>query len=128
MVNIKVSFSVYSEETLNLDEITSYVGLDPTLTYDKGELIRPGLLRKEYAWIKEFDVVETYEVDWALEKAIENLTANGTIGSLKNIKAHKKIDVVVSNIDDIAPSVFISKSIIDFCSLVGAEIDVDILM
>lgn len=71
-----IRFSIFNFTQMNMDEITRIVGVPPSESYKKGDLIRKNLYRKENSWSYSTGYVCGWDVEVELEKMISILSPN----------------------------------------------------
>ena len=124
-------------EYFSLDELSVLLGINPTDSWYKGDVIplHKGLfrkdnkphLRRETTWQFSTGFIETLYLDDVFilfERQFED-----KISILKNYIKAKKLDVaieiVIEIVDNEVPSLYFDKRIIRICDELEAEIDID---
>ncbi len=125
--NVNVEF-VFEADYLDIDDISDTLGLEPTNTWEKGDLIkdRP-VVRKQSCWSIGTGNKESLDINDQLFEMIEML--KGKEGIINNIS--KKYDttpffMILINIeDDEKPIISIYSPIIKFASSINAHLEID---
>lgn len=127
---IQVKFIIYDELLLNHKEITRVIGSEPTIIWNKGDLIRKDIFRNESAWIFSSGYIKTLYLEDVLNVLIDKLEPNVLLLSayLKKYSLESKFDIVLRIAGNQAPSHCLSQRFIQLCSLLNADIDTDIYL
>ncbi|MFJ7830662.1 DUF4279 domain-containing protein [Peribacillus sp. NPDC097284] len=115
--------------------ITDVLDIEPTKTFNKGDVItHPNLVsttskrRKQTDWILSTGYQESYDINDQLDLLLKSL--GGKTEELKQLK--KKYDVeylfmiVIEIVNDEKPAMHLEKNMLDFSSLIQAEIQFDL--
>ncbi|MCK1995131.1 DUF4279 domain-containing protein [Peribacillus muralis] len=130
-------FSVFGDE-FPLEVITDILGIEPTKTYKKGDIIEkinnPNLVstkirrRKETVWTLSTGYQESYDINNQLNTILKSL--EGKTKELKQLKEKYSLEflfmIVIQVENDEKPAMYLQKNIIDFSSLIQAEIHFDL--
>ncbi|PAE39016.1 DUF4279 domain-containing protein [Bacillus sp. 7884-1] len=128
-------FSAVGDE-FPLEVVTNVLGIEPTKTYRKGDVIEsnPNLVstkirrRIETDWTLSTGYQESYDINDQLnliQKSVEGKTKE-----LKQLKEKYSLEflfmVVIQVENNETPSMYLQKDIIDFASIIQAEIHFDL--
>ncbi|MFF2501731.1 DUF4279 domain-containing protein [Peribacillus sp. NPDC058075] len=116
----------------------SVFGNEPTKTYKKGDIIEkinnPNLVstkirrRKETVWTLSTGYQESYDINNQLNTILKSL--EGKTKELKQLKEKYSLEflfmIVIQVENDEKPAMYLQKNIIDFASLIQAEIHFDL--
>ncbi|MFC9601737.1 DUF4279 domain-containing protein [Peribacillus butanolivorans] len=130
-------FSVFGDE-FPLEVVTDILGIEPTKTYKKGDIIEkinnPNLVstkirrRKETDWTLSTGYQESYDINNQLNTILKSL--EGKTKELKQLKEKYSLEflfmIVIQVENDEKPAMHLQKNIIDFASLIQAEIHFDL--
>ncbi|RRN71278.1 DUF4279 domain-containing protein [Peribacillus simplex] len=130
-------FSVFGDE-FPLEVVTDILGIEPTKTYKKGDIIEKinnlNLVstkirrRKETDWILSTGYQESYDINNQLNTILKSL--EGKTKELKQLKEKYSLEflfmIVIQVENDEKPAMYLQKNIIDFASLIQAEIHFDL--
>ncbi|KQU15858.1 hypothetical protein ASG65_27300 [Bacillus sp. Leaf13] len=130
-------FSVFGDE-FPLEVVTDILGIEPTKTYKKGDIIEkinnPNLVstkirrRKETVWTLSTGYQESYDINNQLNTILKSL--EGKTKELKQLKEKYSLEflfmIVIQVENDEKPAMYLQKNIIDFASLIQAEIHFDL--
>ncbi|KRF51071.1 DUF4279 domain-containing protein [Peribacillus butanolivorans] len=130
-------FSVFGDE-FPLEVVTDILGIEPTKTYKKGDIIEkinnPNLVstkirrRKETDWTLSTGYQESYDINNQLNTILKSL--EGKTKELKQLKEKYSLEflfmIVIQVENDEKPAMYLQKNIIDFASLIQAEIHFDL--
>ncbi|MFD9628989.1 MULTISPECIES: DUF4279 domain-containing protein [Peribacillus] len=130
-------FSVFGDE-FPLEVVTDILGIEPTKTYKKGDIIEkinnPNLVstkirrRKETVWTLSTGYQESYDINNQLNTILKSL--EGKTKELKQLKEKYSLEflfmIVIQVENDEKPAMYLQKNIIDFSSLIQAEIHFDL--
>ncbi|KWW21932.1 hypothetical protein AS888_05470 [Peribacillus simplex] len=130
-------FSVFGDE-FALEVVTDILSIEPTKTYKKGDIIEkinnPNLVstkirrRKETVWTLSTGYQESYDINNQLNTILKSL--EGKTKELKQLKEKYSLEflfmIVIQVENDEKPAMYLQKNIIDFSSLIQAEIHFDL--
>ncbi|MFD4820914.1 DUF4279 domain-containing protein [Peribacillus butanolivorans] len=130
-------FSVFGDE-FPLEVVTDILGIEPTKTYKKGDIIEkinnPNLVstkirrRKETDWTLSTGYQESYDINNQLNTILKSL--EGKTKELKQLKEKYSLEflfmIVIQVENDEKSAMYLQKNIIDFASLIQAEIHFDL--
>ncbi|MFJ7686060.1 DUF4279 domain-containing protein [Peribacillus butanolivorans] len=130
-------FSVFGDE-FPLEVVTDILGIEPTKTYKKGDIIEkinnPNLVstkirrRKETDWTLSTGYQESYDINNQLNTILKSL--EGKTKELKQLKEKYSLEflfMIVIQVENAEkPAMYLQKNIIDFASLIQAEIHFDL--
>lgn len=130
-------FSVFGDE-FPLEVVTDILGIEPTKTYKKGDIIEkinnPNLVstkirrRKETDWTLSTGYQESYDINNQLNTILKSL--EGKTKELKQLKEKYSLEflfmIVIQVENDEKPAMYLQKNIVDFASLIQAEIHFDL--
>jgi len=124
---VMIEFSIYGEE-FKPNYITEQLGIMPSETYLKGEIIRNGRAeRKETAWTISTGYEVSIDINEQLEKIM--LLLEGKIDKLVELKDSLCLNmlfmIVVKIENNEVPAMYFKKRFIDFASRIGAEVGFD---
>ena len=125
--NVMVEFSIYGEN-FEPKYITKQLGIMPSETYLKGELIRYGrATRKETAWSISSGYEVSLDINNQLEKVIFLLKDKvDKLVELKNSLCLNMLFIIVIRIEDNEiPAMYFKKDFIRFISKIDAEVGFD---
>ena len=127
-------FSAFGED-FPVDIITDVLGMEPTKTFNKGDVIHhPNLVsttskrRKHTDWVLSTGYQESYDINDQLDLLLVSL--GGKTEELNQLQ--KKYDleylfmIVIEIVNDEKPAMYLEKNMIDFSSLIQAEIQFDL--
>jgi len=129
---VMVYFSLFGDE-FPIDEVTKRLGITPTLSYKKGELIPRRNYshihyRKETAWDLSSGYQESYDVKEQMDQVlgpIKNQVA--VINQLKeDYKLECKFFIVIIMENGDTPGLYLDNEQIEFASRIKAEFDIDL--
>lgn len=127
---IRVEFCIYTGGIINYSELTKIIGFEPTNYWEKDELIRNNLKRKESAWLFSTENVSTFDFEDVINPLLVRLK-NVSVHISEYMNLHRlkcKFDIVIEPTSDSFPSLFFSREFIELCCILGAEIDTDVLI
>lgn len=132
-------FSVLGDE-FPLEVVTDTLGIEPTETYKKGDIIErtnnPNLIstsnkirrRKETDWTLSTGYQESYDINMQLNTILKPL--EGKTKELKQLKEEYSLEflfmIVIQVENNETPAMYLQKNIIDFASIIQAEIHFDL--
>ena len=132
-------FSVSSDE-FPLGVVTNIIGSEPTETYKKGDIIErttnPNLVstkpnikrRKETNWTLSTGYQESYDINNQLNTILKSL--EGKTKKLEQLKEKYCLEylfmIVIQVENGEKPAMYLQKNIIDFASIIQAEIHFDL--
>ncbi|MTH55343.1 DUF4279 domain-containing protein [Bacillus mangrovi] len=127
---VMVNFSLYGD-VFPLDYVTDKLGLQPTHSYNKGDLIpnySTALYKKETSWDLETGYEESLNTEIQLQRILKSLlNKSSSIIELKNMYSLDcKFSIVIIVEEGETPAFYLSKEFIKFASLIEAEIDIDL--
>lgn len=124
--------------TFQLDYVTESLGIEPTISYKKGDSIvrkhKPNDVstktefRKETAWELGTDYQESYDVKEQMDQIIRPLKNKATI--INQLKTKYKLEcdfsivIIMENGD--TPSLHLDNEQIEFANSIKAEFDIDL--
>ncbi len=125
---VMIEFSIYGDN-FEPDYITNHLGIRPSETYLKGELIRNGrIARKETAWTLSTGYEVSTDINVQLKKLM--LLIENKLDKLETLKDKIHINmlfmVVVKIENKEAPAMYLEKPFIDFLGKLEAEVGFDI--
>ncbi|MFP3508690.1 DUF4279 domain-containing protein [Peribacillus sp. SIMBA_075] len=130
-------FSAFGDE-FPLEIVTDVLGIEPTETYKKGDIIEsstnPNLVstkirrRKKTDWTLSTGYQESYDINNQLNPILKSL--EGKTEDLKQLKVKYGLEflfmIVIQIENNEKPAMYLQKNIIDFSSLIQAEIVFDL--
>ncbi|MBK5458235.1 DUF4279 domain-containing protein [Peribacillus sp. TH27] len=132
---VRVYFSLFGDE-FPIDEVTDRLGITPTLTYKKGELINRSndytrdfpLYRKETVWDLDTNYQDSYDVKEQMDQILIPLKNKTVIiNQLKvDYKLECKISIVIIMENGDTPGLYLDNEQIEFANSVKAEFDIDL--
>ncbi|MED3690008.1 DUF4279 domain-containing protein [Peribacillus butanolivorans] len=132
---VRVYFSLFGDE-FPIDEVTDRLGIIPTLTYKKGELINRSndytrdfpLYRKETVWDLDTSYQDSYDVKEQMDQILIPLKNKTVIlNQLKvDYKLECKISIVIIMENGDTPGLYLDNEQIEFANSVKAEFDIDL--
>ncbi|MFD0587351.1 DUF4279 domain-containing protein [Paenibacillus sp. GCM10027627] len=124
--SIMVDFSIIGDD-FSPSIITERLNIVPTEQYNKGELSKKNLTRKESCWSKSTGYIDTLYVSEVLEKIMMEISdSKQTLIELREeFDLVYKFIVVLKIEQNQKPAVYLETSIIQFASEIEAEIDFD---
>ncbi|KQU15268.1 hypothetical protein ASG65_27500 [Bacillus sp. Leaf13] len=132
---VRVYFSLFGDE-FPIDEVTDRLGIIPTLTYKKGELINRSndytrdfpLYRKETVWGLDTSYQDSYDVKEQMDQILIPLKNKTVIiNQLKvDYKLECKISIVIIMENGDTPGLYLDNEQIEFANSVKAEFDIDL--
>ena len=139
--NTQIEFIlVIFKDYFSLGELTDLLGINPTKSWIKGDLILPhnGLFvkdnmvrfRQETVWQFSTGFIKTLDFDdvyYQFEKVFKNKFFVLKKYIQKN-KLKTVIEIVVEIVDEAAPSIHFNKKLIKICKELGAEVDIDMYL
>ena len=126
--NIKVEFTVISED-FDIDLLTIKLGIEPTQSYYKGDIIpRINRTREESIWRIETEYNESLDINDEVLKLMEKLYGKEEIlKDLKNKHNLKYSICVVINVENNqTPAIYLTEEVIDLFSLIGIYFEIDL--
>jgi Domain of unknown function (DUF4279) len=130
---VKVYFTIYGDD-FPIDYVTESLGIEPTNSYNKGEIIVKSLkqntpqFRKETAWQLCTDYQESFDVKEQMNQILISLKNKAeVINQLKNkykLKCDFSIVVIIENGE--TPGLHLDFELIEFANSIGAEFDIDL--
>lgn len=127
---VMVYFSLYGDE-FPLDHVTEKLGVIPTETYKKGDLIpnrSTACYRKETSWDLGTGYQVSLDVNNQLQQIINKLQNNSSI--INEIKEAYSLEckffIVIKIEGGNTPALYLDKNIIKFAARIEAEFDVDL--
>ncbi|AOH56659.1 hypothetical protein ABE28_020010 [Peribacillus muralis] len=132
---VMVYFSLFGDD-FPIDEVTKSLGITPTLTYKKGDIIpRHNSLnslqphyRKETAWDLSSGYQESYDVTEQMDQVFVPLKNQAAvINQLKeNYHLQCKFFIVIKMENGHSPGLYLDNEQVDFASKVKAGFDIDL--
>lgn len=131
---VMANFSAFGDE-FPVENVTDVLGIEPTKTYNKGDIIvTPNLVstyirrRKETDWTVSTGYQESYDINDQLSQILKSLEEKTK--ELKQLKKKYRLEflfmIVIQIENDEKPAMYLKKNIIDFSSAVQAEIQFDL--
>ena len=126
MTKINVELSIFGDH-FDTEELTNILGVLPTSTSSKGDIIRENLTYKETSWNYSTGLTESWHFDEIMEIIIrrfenkEHLIAS--YAQEHNLES--KIFAVIEIEKDRAPSIVLDRRIIGFSTAIDAIFDID---
>lgn len=119
-------FSAFGDE-FPVENVTDVLGIEPTKTYNKGDIIvNPNLVstyirrRKETDWTVSTGYQESYDINDQLSQILKSLEEKTK--ELKQLKKKYRLEflfmIVIQIENDEKPAMYLKKNIIDFSSAV----------
>lgn len=127
---VMVYFSLFGDE-FPIDDITKKLGIVPTKTFKKGDLIpnrTKKLVRKETSW----DIGTGYQVSSDANNQMHQVVSKlkdkaAIINEIKDTYSVEcKFFIVIKIENGNTPALYLDKEVIHFASSIGAEIDIDL--
>lgn len=125
---VMVYFNLFGDE-FPIDEVTKKLGVTPSLTYKKGDIIPPrNSYRKETAWELSSDYQESCDVKEQMDQVMEPLKNQAFI--INQIKEDYKLEckffivIIMKNGD--TPALYLDSEQIEFANGIKAEFDIDL--
>lgn len=127
---VRVYFSLFGD-TFPLDYVTEKLGITPSNTYTKGDIITHlpiTLARKETAWVLDTGYQESLDVNDQLQQVITLLRKKAfIINEIKmNYSVECKIFIVAEIEEGDIPAIYLDRDVIRFASIIEAEFDIDL--
>ncbi len=124
---VMVEFSIYGEK-FEPKYITEQLGIVPSETYIKGELIKNGrAARKETAWTISTGYEFSIDINEQLEKIVSLL--EGKVDELVKLKSNLCLNmlfmIVVKIESNEIPAMYLKERFIHFASRIDAEVGFD---
>ncbi|MDD3405616.1 MAG: DUF4279 domain-containing protein [Paludibacteraceae bacterium] len=127
--DIQLEFHIYSDNQIDFQKLTQITQLAPTITYNKGDLIRIGLYRQEYVWGYHTNHIKSFDIEPALIEIMDKINNPETIAKYCKKNGYDiKITIIIREIVDVLAGIHFSKEFIQYCSILGARVDTDILL
>jgi hypothetical protein len=127
---VMVCFSIYGD-TFPLDYVTEKLGITPTNTYGKGDVVpnrSTTRYRLETTWDLGTDYQESLDVNEQLHQIINQLRDKVTI--INKIKKAYPVEckffIVIIIEEGYTPALYLNKEVINFASSIEAEVDIDL--
>ncbi|MFJ8260336.1 DUF4279 domain-containing protein [Rummeliibacillus sp. NPDC094406] len=129
---VMVYFSLFADE-FPLETVTKRLGVDPTESYNKGDLIRKisatkNLVRQDTAWKLSTGYQESLDVEIQLEQIVKQIRDKETaINELKiEFDLECRFTIVIIMNDGYTPALCIGLPIIKFANSIKADFDIDL--
>ena len=127
---VKVCFSIFGD-TFPLDYVTEKLGITPSDTYRKGDIIpnrSTTQFRKETSWDLDTGYQESLDVNEQLQQIITQLRNKVSIISeiKKTYSVECKFFIIVIMEEGHTPAFYLDKDVINFASSIEAEFDIDL--
>ena len=129
---VMVYFSLFADE-FPLETVTKRLGVDPTESYKKGDLIRKisatkNLVRQDTAWELSTGYQESLDVEIQLEQIVKQIRdKETTINELKiEFDLECRFTIVIIMNDGYTPALCIGLPIIEFANSIKADFDIDL--
>ncbi|MFD1738714.1 DUF4279 domain-containing protein [Bacillus salitolerans] len=127
---VRVYFSLFGD-TFPLDYVTEKLGITPSHTYRKGDVIpnrSTTLFRKETSWDLDTGYQESLDVNEQLQQIITQLRNKvSIISEIKKIYSVEcKFFIVVEIEEGNTPGLYLDRDIINFASNIEAEFVIDL--
>lgn len=124
---VMVYFTAYADH-FDLSEVTQKLGINPTKSWLKGDIIREKLRRKNTAWEFSTGYVESLDVNEQMSQIINKL--KDKVPVLLDLKKRNGLEygiiiVIVIN-NGYTPALGFDNSAIEFLHLIGADVDIDL--
>ncbi|MBE1442607.1 DUF4279 domain-containing protein [Paenibacillus sp. OAS669] len=125
---VSAEFSIIGD-TFDPKIVTDMLGLNPTGSYVKGELVTgKNLVRKESCWFIKTEHEPSLDVNEQLEKIIKLI--NGRKKKLIELRNQIVVDykffIVIKIEENQVPAIFLSSDIVEFAGNIQAEIEFDV--
>ncbi len=124
---IKVEFNLIGEN-FSPENFTKQLGINPTLTYVKGEKVhnRKNLYRKECCWEYSTENEESLDVSLQFNKIVKIVQPKINVIKLlvKENDLKAKLCIII-NIGDITPAIYLEQEHIEFLHKMNATLDID---
>lgn len=127
---VMVYFSLFGDE-FPIEEVTKKLGLIPTQTYKKGDIIpnhSTASYRKETSWDLGTGYQESFDVNNQFQQILEKLQNKSSI--INELKRTYTLDckffIVVIIKEGNAPALYLDNEMIKFALSIEAEFDVDL--
>ena len=126
--NIKVEFTVISED-FDIDLLTIKLGIEPTQSYYKGDIIpRINRTREESIWRIETEYNESLDINDEVLKLMEKLYGKEEI--LKDLKNKHNLEYVICVVINVKnnqePAIYLTEEVINLFSLIGIYFEIDL--
>jgi hypothetical protein len=111
------------------EEITNLLGIAPSLTWKKGDLIHPKahIIRKFNGWEFKPDLSEDEQLEVKLFSLVDELNkAWKTLIELTNNNCYAEISIVINVYGDNIPAINFEPEIIRKIAEINASIDIDL--
>lgn len=127
---VRVYFSLFGD-TFPLDYVTEKLGITPSNTYRKGDIIpnrSATLFRKETSWDLDTGYQESLDVNEQLQQIITPLRKKvSIINEIKKIYSVEcKFFIVVEIEEGNTPGLYLDTAVINFASNIEAAFDIDL--
>lgn len=126
MANAKLCFSIYGD-TFNLDDLSSIVKVAPTSSYRKGDKLHH-ISRQETAWEYSLEARCVLSLDKQFAHLTEILCncMEELLNYVQKYSLKAKLDIVISNLKDGVPGLFLTSEFLDLLHRLHCEIDIDL--
>lgn len=134
---VKVYFSLYGDD-FPIDNVTESLGIEPTNSYKKGDVIlrklNPNVVsakvqfRNETVWELGTDYQESYDLKEQLDQVIRPLKNKAAIINQlkKNYKLECDFSIVIKLENGDTPAFHLDNEQIEFANSIKAEFDIDL--
>ncbi|PMC37843.1 hypothetical protein CJ195_09540 [Bacillus sp. UMB0899] len=130
--NVMVYFQLYADD-FPLDVITKRLGLKPTKSYKKGDIIKKidritNHVRNYTSWQLRTDYQESFNVGELIEQVIRQIREKTQIiNELKReFSLECRFTIVIEIINGISPGFHLDNDVIEFANSIQADFDVDL--
>lgn len=118
-----------------MEIVTDILGIKPTKTFNKGDIFNHSNLalttskrRKHTDWILSTGYQESYDINDQLNLLLKSL--EGKTEELNQLRKNYHVEflfmIVIEVVNDEKPAMYLQKNMIDFSSLIQAEIQFDL--
>lgn len=125
--NVRVDFRIIGEE-FDIQMISKELGIAPTISWNKGDLIKNTKKAHTYtAWIFSTGVEETLDINSQLKKMEKIFYSKENILCVIRKKYNLEfcIDIVIVIENQSPPAIYLDKDIVHFASTIDARFDFD---
>lgn len=126
--NIMVEFRILGAD-FDVDYITDCLSVTPSVFWKTGDKIEgKNYTRKHTCWEINTGYEESLDINTQLNKILSLLSSktDDLIRLKKSFNLDYCIEIVINIENDIKPTMYLSKEVIEFAYMVGAEIDFDV--
>ena len=125
--NIRASLRIMGDN-YDIQEVTELLGICPSESWYKGEVIRNKDRRRTYtAWVYNTDIAETLDINMQIKKLEEVFSSKVEAISLlkKKYDLDISIDFVIIIENGEPPAIYFEPKFIEFAAKIGARFDID---